>query len=113
MTKNNKVDDIENDGQSGLCNKYSFKYKVSYFNHICQRAQHNSLIHCGLMQFILILYPNKVKPPKTKKKVSANKKIVNDRICDITVVKKKDYFTDKAKISKSIYKLYHQIFFFE
>ena len=38
LTKNNILDDIENDGQPGLCNKYHFKDKVSFFNHICQRA---------------------------------------------------------------------------
>ena len=74
LTKNNIVDDIENNGQSGLCNKYHFKHKVSYFNHICQKAEQNSLIHYGLMQFQNILYPKEDNPPKIKKKESENKK---------------------------------------
>ena len=69
VTKNNIVDDIENNGQPRLCNKYHFKDKSSYFNQICQRAQENSLIHYGLMQFLNSLYTKEVKPPKTKKKV--------------------------------------------
>ena len=67
LTKNNVVDDIENNGQPGLCNKYSFADKVSYFNHISQRTQQNSLIHYGLMKFLNILYPKEVQTPKTKK----------------------------------------------
>ena len=67
LTKYNVVADIEKNGQPGLCNKNHFNDKVSYFNHICQRAQQNSLIHYGLMQFLNILYPKEVNPPKTKK----------------------------------------------
>ena len=41
----------------------------------------------------LILYPDEVKSSKTKKKVSSNTNlIVNERICDITVVKRYNYF---------------------
>ena len=57
LTKNNIVDDIETNGQLGLCNKYHFKDKVSFFNHKCQRDEQNCLIHYGLMRFLNILYP--------------------------------------------------------
>ena len=101
LTKNNIVADIVINDPLGLCNKYSFKYRVSYFNHIRQRAQQNSLIHYDLVQFLNILYPKEIKPPKTKKKVSENEKqFVNDRICDITVDKGKFVFAVKGKIRK-------------
>ena len=77
------------DGQSGLCKKYSYDDPVSFFNHIRQRAQQKSLIHYGLWQYLNILYPDLVKPPKKKKNVSVNeKKIMSVYICDITVVKR-------------------------
>ena len=86
LKKKNIVDDIENDGRFALCNKYRFKDQVSFLNHICQKAEQNSLIHYGLMQFRNNLYPKEVKPPKPKKKVSEIKKqFANDRICYIII----------------------------
>ena len=91
MTKNNIVADIENDGQPGLCNKYHFK-------------------DYGLMQFLNILYPKEVKPPKTNKKVSENEKqFVNDRIYDITIVKRKDFYSQRTNLTS---KLYNEIIYF-
>ena len=84
LTKNNILDNIENNGQPGSWNTHHFNDKVAYFNHICQIE---SLIHYALMRFLLVLNSNKVKPLKTKKKLSVNKnQFVNDRICDIAVV---------------------------
>ena len=38
LEDNNILSDVEFDGQPGLCKKYEFRDKVSYFNHICQKA---------------------------------------------------------------------------
>ena len=83
------LENVEVDGQPGLCKKYEFKDNVSFFKHIRERAQQKSLIHYGLWQYLNILYPDLVKPPKKKKNVSDNEKnFMNDDIYDITVVKR-------------------------
>ena len=103
LTKNNIVDDIENNSQLGICIKYHFKDKVSSFNHISQKAEQNSLIHYGLMQFLNVLYFEEVKSPKIKKKVSENEKqFMNDRICDIPVVKRSDFVFYSQRENKQI-----------
>ena len=48
------------------------------------KEQKKNKIHFTLMQVLLILYLNKVKPPKTHKKVSSNQFfLTNDSICNI------------------------------
>ena len=83
------LENVDCDGQPGLCKNYQFKDNVSFFKHIRERAQQQSLIHYGLWQYLNILYPNLVKPPKQKKNVSDNEKnLMNNDIYDITVVKR-------------------------
>ena len=56
-------------GDYGLCHKNKFEKRVSFFDHLRQKATSGSIIHYGLMQYLLILYPDYVKVPK-KKQVS-------------------------------------------
>ena len=61
---------IEEDlGDYGLCHENKFEKRVSFFDHLRQKATSGSIIHYGLMQYLLILYPDYVKVPK-KKQVS-------------------------------------------
>ena len=50
-------------GDYGLCNKNKFDKIVSFFDHLRQKAQCGRIIHYGLMQYLLILYPNHVEVP--------------------------------------------------
>ena len=45
-------------GDVGLCHKNKFTQRVPFFDHIRQKATTSSIIHYGLMQYLLILYPN-------------------------------------------------------
>ena len=45
---------IEEDlGDYGLCNKCKFEKRVSFFDHLRQKATNGSIIHYGLMQYLL------------------------------------------------------------
>ena len=55
-------------GDVGLCHKNKFTQRVPFFDHIRQKATSGSIIHYGLMQYLLILYPNEVKIPKKSKR---------------------------------------------
>ena len=58
---------IEEDlGDFGLCHNNKFEKRVSFFDHLQQKATSGSIIHYGLMQYLLILYPDYVKVPKKK-----------------------------------------------
>ena len=53
---------IETDlGDIGLYHKNMFDQSISFFNHLQQKPLCGSLIHYGLMQYLLILYPDDVK----------------------------------------------------
>ena len=69
LEKENILSIIEGDsGDIGLCHKNKFDKQVSFFDHLRQKAQCDSMIHYGLMQYLHILYPDhiKVPPPKSK-----------------------------------------------
>ena len=56
---------IEDDlGDIELCRKNKFDKRISFFDHLRQKAQCCNIIHYGLMQYLIILYPNYVKVPK-------------------------------------------------
>ena len=60
---------IEEDLQDyGLCHKNKFVKRVSFFDHWQQKATSSSIIHYGLMKYLLILYPDQVKVPKKTSK---------------------------------------------
>ena len=59
---------IEEDlGDYGLCHKNEIGKRVSFFDHLRQKATSGSIIHYGLMQYLLILHPNHIKVPKKKR----------------------------------------------
>ena len=49
-----------------LCHKKKFDKRVSFFDHLQQKATCSSIIHHRLMQYLLILYPDHVKVPQKK-----------------------------------------------
>ena len=52
-------------GDIGLCNKNKFDQRVSFFDHLRQKALCGSIIHYKLMQYLHKLYPDDVEcPPK-------------------------------------------------
>ena len=59
----------------GLCHKTKFDKRVSFFDHLRQKTTCGSIIHYGLMQHLLILYPNQVKfaKKKTSKSICENR----------------------------------------
>ena len=66
---------IEDDlGDIGLCHKRKFDKRVSFFDHLRQKAQWGSVLHYGLMQYLHIIFPNHIKAPK-KNKVSPSMNI--------------------------------------
>ena len=46
------------------------KFEKAFFNNLQQKATSSNIIHYGLMQHILILYPDYIKFSKKKKQVS-------------------------------------------
>ena len=54
-------------GEIGLCHKKNFDKRVSFFDHLRQKAQCSSIIHYRLMQNLHVLYLDHVETPPTKK----------------------------------------------
>ena len=56
---------IEEDlGDIGLCHKNKFDKRVSFFDHLRQKTQCDSIIYHVLMQYLHVLYPDHVNIPK-------------------------------------------------
>ena len=51
-------------GEIGLRHKNKFDQRVSFFNYLRQRAQCGTIIHNGIIQYLLILYPDDLKISK-------------------------------------------------
>ena len=96
-----------------LCRIRYFYSDEDLFNHVSQANDYGSLAHLGLIHYLSLLYPEEIKSPKKRKRVSVYHNIqLNITNCYIFCIKSKDtdyYFFTVQKEDRIMF-CYNQIF---